>query len=154
MTELAKPLGTMVGRIAEGRWSAEAFYVTSEEATAAAALLDAQGEPAPEEVPEIGGIDPRLKPMRIWRLFEVQGFQILAQLFPTGDDEDDRPCLSITSPMNGIDISVKMRGPNAGALANWMEALDGTRALQTILTQAAPMIDMIVASGEGQDDDA
>lgn len=142
------PIGIMSFRDSGGNWTVEAHYADQADALSVHTTLGLPINDAQREVelaaPLIAGIDPRLKPERQWRLFDVLGFQVLVTLLLKGDDEDDRPCVKVESPCNGVMLSIAIRGMSEKGTRTVFEGTTGDRALKSLLDQIAPVIDIIV----------
>jgi hypothetical protein len=85
-----------------------------------------------------------LRPETIWKLLEHEGFQILVQ---NGYDteQDERPCFRISSPMNGVMVSLAMRGGDDAWCQKVFDATnDGARCLEALIKQVEPMMDVLL----------
>lgn len=49
-----------------------------------------------------------LKPEKVWKLFEIEGFQILIQLGYHDDGAEDKHHVTISSPMNGVMVAIAL----------------------------------------------
>ncbi len=86
--------------------------------------------------------DYGLKPLKWWKLFEVDGWQCLVSI--EGDEDDDTRfsvCLSTAFEALGEVTTVRLSGKGR----EWAETVfdginDGPRAIQMILDQAGPML--------------
>lgn len=94
--------------------------------------------------------DPRLKPERPWRLFEVDGFQVLGTLH---ENFEDREVMAVTveTVVNGVEVQIAVVGGNEELAYKILNGLDGPKALASLLDKIAPMMDDIC---EGEDDEA
>ena len=81
-----------------------------------------------------------LRPETIWKLLEHEGFQILIQ---NGYDteQDERPCVRISSPMNSIMVSIAIRGGGEAWCQKVFDGIEnGEKALSVLLKEAEPMM--------------
>lgn len=79
-----------------------------------------------------------LKPEKIWKLFEVEGFQILVQLDYKEDGEEDRHYVIISSPMNGVMVSMAIgfkREAAAQEVFDKTEAEGALKALKQVIPE-------------------
>jgi len=83
-----------------------------------------------------------LKPLTWWKLFEVEGWQVLVSV-EQDEDDDDRyvVCFSTAFEALGDGTTIKLSGNGR----EWAERVfaatnDGPKALQMILDQAGPLV--------------
>lgn len=85
-----------------------------------------------------------LKPEIVWKLLEHEGFQILVQ-DGYDSEQDERPCVRISSPMNGVMASVAIRGGDGAWCRKVFDATnDGERCLKALLQQMEPMMHVLL----------
>lgn len=90
-----------------------------------------------------------LKPERVWKVLEHEGFQILVQngydVDPPKSDDVERPCVRISCPMNGVMVSLAMRGGDEAWCRKVFDATnDPERALKALIQQVEPMMDVLL----------
>jgi len=91
-----------------------------------------------------------LKPLTWWKLFEVEGWQVLVSV-EQSEDDDDRYALTFSTAFEALgDVtSVKVSGSGREWAEQAFEATsDGRKAIQAILDQAGPLIAEMVAGAD------
>lgn len=73
-----------------------------------------------------------LKPEKVWKLFEIEGFQILIQLGYHDDGAEDKHHVTISCPMNGVMVTISLTFPREELAQDAFDGIEEGPALATM----------------------